>query len=158
MDKQPEVFWNWFTAHSEQLTMLNDLDENQLNGLLHEMQQQLDNYCEGLTFEIGEPTAQGRTLTFSAEGDFDLFRYVVDLTDNAPDVDWWEFIPFKQPKGKGLKVTFDKYRFETAKMAFLQLESDEEPDIIGLRIALSNLPASYRPNPETDDDDDLLDD
>ena len=142
MDKQPEVFWNWFTAHSEQLTMLNDLDENQLNGLLHEMQQQLDNYCEG--------------LTFSAEGDFDLFRYVVDLTDNAPDVDWWEFIPFKQPKGKGLKVTFDKYRFETAKMAFLQLESDEEPDIIGLRIALPNLPASYRPNPETDDDDDLL--
>jgi hypothetical protein len=156
MNNQPDVFWNWFVANSEQLTMLNDLDEAKRNSLLDEMQSQLDKYCEGLTFEISEQTAQGRTLTISAEGDFDLFRYVVELTDNAPDVDWWEFIPFKQPKGKGLKVTFDKYRFDTARMAFLQLESEEEPDIIGLRVALPDLPTNYRPHPDTDDDDDIL--
>ena len=154
MNKQPEVFWNWFVANSEQLTMLNDIDETKRRDLLSEMQHHLDAYCEGLTYEIGDPTTQGRTLTISAEGDFDLFRYVVELTDNAPDVDWWEFIPFKQPKGKGLKVTFDKYRFDTAKMAFLQLESEEEPDIIGLRIAIPNLPATYRP--DNADDEDLL--
>lgn len=142
--------------NSEQLTMLNDLDEGQSARLLDEMQHHLEQYCEGLTFEIGEQTNNGRTLTISAEGDFDLFRYVVELVDNAPDVDWWEFVPFKQPKGKGLKVTFDKYRFDTAKMAFMQLESDEEPDIIGLRVALPDLPANYRPRPDDPDDDDLL--
>ena len=110
--------------------MMNDIPDEERQQLLDDMQRQLNNYCEGLTFEIGEATAQGRTMTISAEGDFDLFRYVVELTDNAPDLDWWEFVPFKQPKGKGLKVLFDKYRFETAKMAFQQLESDEEPDII----------------------------
>jgi hypothetical protein len=120
------------------------------------MQQHLDAYCEGLTFEVSEQTAQGRTVTFSAEGDFDLFRYVVELVDNAPDVDWWEFVPFKQPKGKSLKVTFDKYRFDTTKMAFMQLESEEEPDIIGLRVALPNLPANYKPVENNPDDDDLL--
>ncbi len=151
-----QIFWDWFVNNSEQLTMLNDLDEGQSARLLDEMQHHLEQYCEGLTFEIGEQTNNGRTLTISAEGDFDLFRYVVELVDNAPDVDWWEFVPFKQPKGKGLKVTFDKYRFDTAKMAFMQLESDEEPDIIGLRVALPDLPANYRPRPDDPDDDDLL--
>lgn len=146
------MFWEWFANHSEQLTMLNDLADADRQRLLDEMQQQLDAYCQGLTFEISEQTAQGRTMTISAEGDFDLFRYVVELTDNAPDIDWWEFVAFKQPKGKDLKVIFDKYRFETSKMAFLQLENDEEPDIIGLRIALPELPAGYHPDDSADDD------
>jgi hypothetical protein len=120
------------------------------------MQHQLDAYCEGLTFEIGEQTAQGRTLTISADGDFDLFRYVVDLTDNAPDVDWWEVVPFHQPKGKNLKVLFDRYTFETSKMAFMQLENEEEPEIIGLRIALPDLPGGISPRRDQLEDDDLL--
>lgn len=156
MDTHPEIFWKWFEANSERLTMLNDLDEGERQMLLDEMQHQLDAYCQGLSFEVGEQTAQGRTLTISADGDFDLFRYVVALTDSAPDIDWWEFVPFHQPKGKNLKVMFDKYTFETSKMAFMQLENDEEPDIIGLRIALPNLAGGVRPNPGQLEDDDLL--
>jgi len=152
----PDIFWSWFTAHSESLTMLNDLDEADRKALLDEMQQQLTAYCDGLTCEVGEQTANGRTLTISAEGDFDLFRYVVELVDNAPDVDWWEFIAFRQPKGKNLRVLFDRYRFETAKMAFMQLENDEEPDIIGLRVALPDLPAGYAPKVDDPEGDDLL--
>lgn len=152
----PDIFWSWFTSHAEPLTMLNDLDEASRKSLLDEMQQQLTAYCDGLTCEVGEQTANGRTLTISAEGDFDLFRYVVELVDNAPDIDWWEFIVFRQPKGKNLRVVFDRYRFETAKMAFLQLESDEEPDIIGLRVALPDLPAGYVPKTDDPEGDDLL--
>ena len=156
MTYNSDTFWSWFSANSEQLTMMNDLEEPRRTALLKELQQHLDAYCEGLTFELGEPTPQGRTLTFSAEGDFDLFRYVVALTDNAPDIDWWEFIAFKQPKGKNLRVLFDKYRFETSKMAFMQLESDEEPEMIGLRIAVPGLPQTYSPKPDSEADDDLL--
>lgn len=151
-----EIFWNWFVSNSEQLTMLNDIAEGDAQRLLDEMQHQLEQYCEGLTFEIGEQTNNGRTLTISAEGDFDLFRYVVELVDNAPDVDWWEFVPFKQPKGKGLKVTFDKFRFDTTKMAFMQLENDAEPDIIGLRVALPDLPSNYHPQPDDPEEEDRL--
>ena len=142
------LFWNWFSDNNERLTMLGDLDEKEQQSLLEELQEQLDAYCEGLTYEMGEPTPSGRTLTFSAEGDMDLFRYVVELVDNAPDLDWWEFVAFKQPKGTDLKVTFDKYRFETKQMYFMQLESEEEPDILGIRVAL--------PNPVADDDDQLV--
>ena len=151
-----DMFWNWFSANNEALTMLNDLDEAQRTQLLDALQQKLTEYCDGLTFEMGEQTANGRTLTISAEGDFDLFRHVVELVDNAPDIDWWEFVAFKQPKGKNLRVFFDRYRYETAKMAFLQLECEEEPEIIGLRIALPDLPANYTPKTDSDADDDRL--
>lgn len=141
-------FWQWFSDNNEQLTMLADLEEKEQKQLLDNLQAQLDEYCPGLTYEMGEPTPSGRTLTFSAEGDIDLFEYLVALTDNAPDLDWWEFVAFKQPKGTDLKVTFDKYHFETKKMYFMQLESEEEPDILGVRVAL--------PNPVKDDDDQLV--
>lgn len=151
-----EQFWNWFVANSEQLTMMNDISDTERQQLLDEMQHHLDSYCPGLSYEISEQTAQGRTMIISAEGDFDLFRYVVELTDNAPDIDWWEFVAFKQPQGKALKVVFDKYRFDTAKMAFMQLECEEEPDIIGLRVAVPDLPPNYRPKEDDPDDDDRL--
>ena len=116
--------------------MLNDLNDTARRTLLEEMQATLDSFHDGLSFEISDATANGRTLTFSAEGDTDLFRYIVALVDEAPDVDWWEFVAFKQPQGKGLKVFFDRYRFDTTKMHFMQLECEDEPDMLGLRIAL----------------------
>lgn len=139
-----ELFWKWFTDNSDRLTMLNDLSENEQQELLEQLQEQLTDYCEGLSFEISEPMQSGRVLTFSAEGDVELFQYVVQLVDDAPDFDWWEFVPFKQSKGTQLKVYFDKYLFETSKMYFMHLENEEEPDVLGVRVALEK--------PDTDDD------
>lgn len=134
--EKTEKFWQWFTDHNEQLIALGDLEEKERTQLLNALQYQLDKYCEGLSFELGEPTAEGRTLTFTAEGDTDLFRQLLELTDNAPDLDWWQFAAFKQPMGTDLRVRFDRYLFETSKMYFQQLECEEEPEMLGLRIAV----------------------
>ena len=133
-----EKFWQWFQDHNEQLVMLNDLDEKEREQLENALQYQLTKYCAGLAYEMGDPTPNGRTLTFTAEGDTDLFRYVVELVDAAPDLDWWEFVAFKQPMGTELKVRFDRYLFDTRKMYFQQLECEEEPDMLGLRIAVED--------------------
>ena len=135
MDKK-QIFWQWFSDNNEQLIALGDLEEKERTALLDNLQAQLTAYCEGLGFELGEPTANGRTLTFTAEGDTDLFRYVVELVDAAPDLDWWDFVAFKQPMGTELKVRFDNLLFDTRKMYFQQLECEEEPDMLGLRIAV----------------------
>lgn len=135
MDKK-QIFWQWFSDNNEQLIALGDLEEKERTALLDNLQAQLTTYCEGLGFELGEPTANGRTLTFTAEGDTDLFRYVVELVDAAPDLDWWDFVAFKQPMGTELKVRFDNLLFDTRKMYFQQLECEEEPDMLGLRIAV----------------------
>lgn len=130
-----EIFWQWFEDHNEQLIAMGDLEEKQRHELENALQYQLTKYCAGLAYEMGEPTANGRTLIFTAEGDTDLFRYVVELVDSAPDLDWWQFTAFKQPLGTELKVRFDRYLFDTRKMYFQQLECEEEPDMLGLRIA-----------------------
>ena len=137
MDKT-EKFWQWFQDHNEQLISLGDLDEKGRRELEAELQNKLTEYCDGLTCDMGEATADGRTLTFTAEGDTDLFRYVVELVDAAPDLDWWQFVAFKQPLGTDLRVRFDKMLFETKKMYFQQLECEEEPEMLGLRIAVAD--------------------
>ena len=81
-----EKFWQWFQDHNEQLVMLNDLDEKDREQLENALQYQLTKYCAGLAYEMGDPTPNGRTLTFTVEGDTDLFRYVVELVDAAPGV------------------------------------------------------------------------
>ena len=115
---------------------MGDLEDKQREELENALQYQLTKYCDGLTYEIGDATANGRTLTFTAEGDTDLFPYLVHLVDAAPDLDWWQFIAFKQPLGTELKVRFDRYLFDTRKMYFQQLECEEEPEMLGLRIAV----------------------
>ena len=135
MDKTAK-FWQWFIDHNEQLVAMGDLEDKERQELCNALQYQLTKYCDGLSYEIGDATANGRTMTFTAEGDTDLFRHVVELVDNAPDLDWWEFVAFKQPMGTELKVRFDQYLFDTRKMYFQQLECEEEPDMLGLRIAV----------------------
>ena len=135
MDKTAK-FWQWFIDHNEQLVAMGDLEDKERQELCNALQYQLTKYCDGLSYEIGDATANGRTMTFTAEGDTDLFRHVLELVDNAPDLDWWEFVAFKQPMGTELKVRFDQYLFDTRKMYFQQLECEEEPDMLGLRIAV----------------------
>ena len=149
-----KIFWQWFESRNEKLTMLNDLTEEERRNLLDELQQRLEDYCPGMIYIMGDATPSGRKLTFSAEGDSDLFRYVVELTDNAPDLDWWEFVAFKQPNGAGLKVRFDRYLFDTGKMHFMQLECEEEPDFIGLRVGVDlKQVADGKAVPAIDDED-----
>ena len=145
-----EKFWQWFQDHNEQLIALGDLVDKEREELLKALQYQLIKYCDGLTYEMGDPTADGRTLTFTAEGDTDLFRYVVELVDAAPDLDWWQFVAFKQPMGVDLKVRFDKMLFETKKMYFQQLECEEEPEMLGLRIAVDRSEVGSRKSEKTD--------
>ena len=108
-----EIFWQWFEDHNEQLIAMGDLEEKQRHELENALRYQLTKYCAGLAYEMGEPTANGRTLIFTAEGDTDLFRFVVELVDSAPDLDWWQFTAFMQPLGTELKVRFDRYLFDT---------------------------------------------
>ena len=135
MTYDTSIFWEWFQQNAEQLTMLSEHDQAEQEKLLDEMQRQLDKYCPGLSFEITEPNNDGRRVVFTAEGDTELFEPLLKLTDEAPDIDWWEFVPFKQPNGSEVKVRFDKYFYDTKKMLFMQLENEEEPDILGLRVA-----------------------
>lgn len=140
-------FWNWFVAHSEPLTMLDDLASGQRTALLDALQRQLTAYCDGLVAEVGDATPNGRTLTISADGDIDHFAAVADLVEQAPVVDWWDVVAFRQPQKPPLTVCFDRYRFPTDRMYFIPLERADDPDQVGVRVSLPpNLPHDADPD------------
>lgn len=143
----PSNFWSWFQAHSENLTLLSELAPADRDALLSELQAQLTAYCDGLTCEVSPAGPEGRTLTVSAEGDIDLFRAVVALIEEAPELDWWQFVAFRQPQGTRLTVWFDRLCFDTTRMWFQRLECADRPDLLGLRVTLPpGLPADADPD------------
>jgi len=133
-----DAFWKWFSENNDSLVMLDDLSEEAKENLLNDFDVNLKKYSQGLSFEIGEQTTNGRTIVFSAEGDTEYFEDVINLVDSVPVLDWWDFVPFKQPQGAEIKVHYERFFFNTKDMFFLPLESEDNPEIIGLRVAIKN--------------------
>lgn len=133
-----DSFWKWFSDNNDMLVMLDDLSIEDRENLLQEFDKSLKKYNPGLTFDIGPKTANGRNIIFSAEGDMEFFEDLINLVDNAPILDWWEFIPFKQPHGEEVKVLYENLSFNSKEMYFLPLESEDNDEVIGLRVAVKN--------------------
>ena len=60
MNEKINKFWNWFVANNERLTMLSEYSSEEQDKMLDELQENLTAYCEGLTFDMGEQTKNGR--------------------------------------------------------------------------------------------------
>jgi hypothetical protein len=54
MNDKVTKFWEWFVANNEELTMLSEHSQEKQQQLLEELQRELTNYCDGLSFEMGE--------------------------------------------------------------------------------------------------------
>lgn len=133
-----DEFWNWFSSKSEFLMDIDNLEENESEILMNEFSEVLESYSEGMGFEIGPLTSQGREIVFSAEGDQDYFDDVIELCTNTPILDFWDIIAFKQPKGPKVKINFEGYSLNSKDVWFMPLENEDDLDydLMGLRIAL----------------------
>ncbi len=144
MQEKIKLFWDWFIQKQDELLTMDELSTKEQEQLLDELQQELDKCAEGLNFEISTLSESGRKFVFSADSDLSLFDCVEQMVELSPELDWWEFIPFRQPEGDDIVLNFNGEKFETAKMYYLTLENEEFPESLGLTIALPN----YRPNDE----------
>lgn len=133
-----EEFWNWFSSKNEPLMDIDNLSEQESENLLEEFNTVLGSYSEGMSFEIGPLSREGRSIVFSAEGDQDYFEDVIELCTNSPVLDFWDIIAFKQPKTGKVRVNFEENVLNNKDLWFMPLdnEDDEDYDLIGLRIAL----------------------
>lgn len=131
-------FWDWFVAKSE---FLMDLDNsNDKDQLMKEFEEVLASYSEGLSFEISELTQNGRSITFSAEGDEDYFEDVIELTTNVPILDFWDIIAFRQPQGEKVRIKFENYTLNSKDLWFIPMESDEEfSERVGIMVGINDL-------------------
>ncbi len=131
----PRKFWKWFTENNEQYLHINDLeDSEEKDELQREMITKLNEYCNGLFFEIGGHPEGGATLIITAEGDVKLFQDVKRLVRKAPKLDNWKVIAFKQPMGTDFKINYEGLEIDPDTIWFLPLKNPEKPHEIGLRI------------------------
>jgi hypothetical protein len=133
-----QEFWDWFITKSE---FLMDLDNsNDKDQLIKEFEEVLASYSEGLSFEISELSQNGRSITFSAEGDEDYFEDVIELTNNVPILDFWDIVAFKQPQGERVRIKFENYSINSKDLWFIPMENDEElSEKVGIMVGINDL-------------------
>ncbi len=131
-----EEFWNGFSVYKDLLMDIDSAEKAEADALLERLDGDLKAYCEGLDFVLGDLTAKGRTLTLTAGGDTDYFEPLIALCENAPVLDFWDIIAFKPAKGTNVSISFENYRLSSKNLWFIPLESEEETEQVGLRIAL----------------------
>lgn len=133
-----EEFWKWFQEKNEFLMDIDNMDPIKAEDLMNEFEQVLASYSEGMSFEMSELDANGRTIIFSAEGDEDFFDDVIQLCENVPVLDFWEIVAFKQPQGSKVKIKFENHILNSKDLWFIPMENEEDDieEKIGLEIAI----------------------
>jgi hypothetical protein len=131
--KSPETFWTWFIKNERRYRNL-EMPENEQ--LFEELLFALQDYSTGLWFEIGAHPDGLLELVISAEGDARYFPDVRALISAAPTLEGWEFTAFKQPQGFELTTEYEGVTIVPSESWFLPLVSREDPQALGLRIAV----------------------
>lgn len=143
-----EEFWNRFKAKSDKLMDLDSLNAEEKDEILNSLDEDLKQYSEGLSLEIGKLGTNGRKLTLTAEGDVDYFEDLINLYEQSPVLDFWDIVAFKQGKGANVNVSFGPYHLSSKKMWFMPMENQDDAEMLGLQIALDTK--------ETEDEDLLV--
>ncbi len=85
-------FWAWFESQSQTLFQL---DTNQ-QAVIESLTGELKKVNEHLSFEMGPDVEGVRELIISADGFKDAIPAVQELVKQAPKLENWEVIPFRQ--------------------------------------------------------------
>lgn len=131
-----QEFWNSFETYKDLLMDIDSAEKGEAEALLQRLDNDLKQYSEGIDFVLGDLSDKGRTLTFTCEGDTDYFDDVITLCEQSPVLDFWEIEAFRPAKGADVAITFEKYHLKSKNLWFIPLESEEENDKFGLRVAL----------------------
>ncbi|MEQ8768068.1 MAG: hypothetical protein RL885_29460 [Planctomycetota bacterium] len=126
------VFWSWFVGKEAELRDVSEHGED----VLDELYDKLNEVAEGLGFEIGGSPDGPLELIITAEGDEDLFPAVYCLAESAPDIDGWEIVALKPPRGFDFIATYGDRSVDPDDVWFLEIESEERPGELGIRVAL----------------------
>ncbi|MBR1626289.1 MAG: hypothetical protein IJ681_04005 [Bacteroidales bacterium] len=133
------VFWDKFLEIKDPLMDIDELDEDKAEELLLKLDSLLKNYSEGVEFELGDLTSDGRELNFTALGDETFFPDVICLMENAPVLDFWQITAFSKPEGKNVSIDYEGISLHSKDMFFIPMESENAVDKIGIKVACKNL-------------------
>lgn len=132
MSNEIAAFWAWFNDHREVISRL----ESPEDPLWDEALGVLKKVDEGLWFEMSEPDGGVRDLVITAEGNEELFPLAEAVVRAAPKIAGWTFTALKPAMGFEFTTEYEGIELDPASMWFIPLESEEDPDSVGVEIAI----------------------
>ena len=95
-------FWDWFTKQQSTLRKITDGDYDLIDSILIELRK----IQTGLAVEF-EKNGNVIIMTISADGVEDNFEIVKEIVNNAPSINNWDFVAFRQrvPREKIESIT-----------------------------------------------------
>ncbi|RYM32325.1 hypothetical protein ERX46_13660 [Brumimicrobium glaciale] len=105
-----EKFWNWFSK--SQQTFYHEIENLDVREeIFNDLSNELSKVHQNLVFEFSPIHENGiREFTISAEGVKELFPFVENLVDKAPEIMNWKFNAFRQRiPGDDLQIKFGDF-------------------------------------------------
>ena len=135
-------FWDWFKNNNSQFFFLNQInDENEKQRILDELDSKLNEYSEGLYFEIGGHPDDTQDLIITADGNINYFKDVKYLVENAPKISNWNIIAFKPPINEKFEINYEDIFIDSNNIWF-KLDKNED-DSLNITLFFKNLEKSY---------------
>ncbi|AYE51079.1 hypothetical protein ABEP42_28205 [Priestia megaterium] len=124
-------FWSWFEKNSEDYFQL---DENNYDLLFNKLALQLSKYHKDLTFEFSVEMNQGkREFIISAEGMVSAFPAVIKLVEEAPSLEKFNVVAFRQRQDSEQEIYFEDIVLNTEDIFFTYRE-DKQMDCLDIVI------------------------
>ncbi len=101
--KKEQMFWDWFTKNENAYFHF----ENDQDILFTKLQAELEKIHPNLVFEFSSVLEDGtREFVISADGIKSIFPIVIDLVKQAPILNNWKIIAFRQPKTNSTRIHY----------------------------------------------------
>jgi len=124
-------FWSWFEKNSEDYFQLN---EKNYDLLFNKLGLQLSKYHKDLTFEFSIEMNQGkREFIISAEGMVSAFPAVIKLVEEAPSLEKFNVVAFRQRQDSEQEIYFEDIVLNTEDIFFTYRE-DKQMDCLDIVI------------------------
>ncbi len=126
-----EGFWKWFEKNEQELRSFPQNPDYHLNRIL----KQLQKIEKNLAVEL-EPARKGSPpiMTISADGVRENFPIVQEFISNAPVLEHWKFVAFRQRMSKdqikGMVLRSQDFELNPMEMRFAPISDRDNLDII----------------------------
>ncbi len=120
------LFWKWFLEHEDKFFHY----EQYHTDLLEETLEKLKDIHPNLVFEIGPEIDGKRELIISSNGLKEGFASVIELTKEAPELDRWIVVPFRQRKANlDIQIELEDIVLSPEDIFFTYDDSDKKVNI-----------------------------
>ncbi len=119
-------FWAWFDSYQDGIDDVIPWQEEHLDEIL----ERLSRIEPGLAVELGVREDGVTEMTISADGVRERFPIVEQIVSQAPSMEGWEVIAFRQPIKADFSLTCGDLELRPAELYFQPLEEDGALDII----------------------------